>query len=118
MRAEHLRYMLSVPRRADANRLLKALSMVHSAIDRGALAEEARWLKTAADLQSKADRLLRVLGQVGPNEKARLAEAKASMQQTLMQSSWSLISGSGHLMESHCPLTWSCASLEAASVRG
>ena len=43
-RPEHLRDMLSVPRRADANRLLKSLAAFHKAIDNGALPADARWI--------------------------------------------------------------------------
>ena len=43
-RAEHIRDMLSVPRRRDANRLLRALTQLHNAIDEGRLCDEARWL--------------------------------------------------------------------------
>ena len=42
--AEHIRDMLSVPRRRDANRILRALTQLHTAIDEGRLCDEARWL--------------------------------------------------------------------------
>ena len=44
MRPEHMSDMLSVPRRAHANRLLRALAKLHYAIDGGSLVPESRWI--------------------------------------------------------------------------
>ena len=43
-RPEHFRDMLSVPRRADANRLLRALSTFHKCIDSGSLPDACRFI--------------------------------------------------------------------------
>jgi hypothetical protein len=43
-RAEHISDMLSVRGRIHANRLLKSLTMLHSAIDQKALPRSARWI--------------------------------------------------------------------------
>ena len=41
---EHIRHMLSVPRRRDADRLLRAPTQLHTAIEEGRLCDEALWL--------------------------------------------------------------------------
>jgi hypothetical protein len=43
-RPEHITDMLSVPRRADSNKLHRALAMVYAAIEHGALPPDARWI--------------------------------------------------------------------------
>ena len=43
-RPEHIRDMLSVPRRRDANQLLRALAQIHKAMDERRLSDAARWL--------------------------------------------------------------------------
>ena len=44
MRAEHLKKMLSCPRRSAANSLTRSLARLHGAIDRRELPEAMRWL--------------------------------------------------------------------------
>ena len=90
-RPEHIRDMLSVPRRRDANRLLQALAQIHKAMVERRLSDAARWLTRT-----------RLCWQRKKNNKPRTIKWASSCARAT-PSAWLTLTGSDS-----APRSWAC----------